>query len=227
MNYKITKEVTFTEDIDFDTTYVETKDLLEGSSSIKIRGIKGKQKSVYNVSYINSEETSRTLVSSEIIRNPVTQVIYVGTRTPTEEELRTMPTGKFIMPYEGKISSSYGLRYVSDYGKREYHLAWDIQGPLNATVVAADGGVVTKVSYTSGYGNHVIISHENGYETVYAHLNKATVKVGQRVAQGEQIGKMGRTGQATGIHVHLEIRKDGVSVDPVDYLGKRDGYNIH
>ena len=70
-----------------------------------------------------------------------------------------------------------------------------------------------------GYGYYVIIDHENGYQTAYAHCNSIDVAVGDRVTKGEEIAKMGSTGRSTGVHLHFEVKKDGEFVNPLEYVG--------
>ena len=85
-------------------------------------------------------------------------------------------------------------------------------------IVAADGGTVTYAQYTGGYGNLVKISHGKGVETYYAHNSSFLVKVGDKVAKGQPIALMGSTGRSTGSHCHFEIRINGVTYNPLNYL---------
>ncbi|WP_251555238.1 peptidoglycan DD-metalloendopeptidase family protein [Neobacillus muris] len=103
----------------------------------------------------------------------------------------------WIWPADGVISDIYGTRQ----GK---HKGIDIAGPLNTPILAVDDGVVEKSYYSDTYGNVIFIKHPNQFVTVYAHLNKRSAAQGQRVRQGEAIGYMGQTGQATGVHLHFE-----------------------
>ena len=100
-----------------------------------------------------------------------------------------------------------------------YHMAIDIANKAAPGIGAAEGGVVIKVlRQRYAYGHHVIIDHGNGLQTLYAHLSQIYVKKGQRVSRGQLIGKMGSTGRSTGIHLHFEVRKNGVPVNPLPYL---------
>jgi len=95
----------------------------------------------------------------------------------------------------------------------------DIAGPRGTPIYAADGGIVTYAGWKGGYGYVVIINHNyNGYETFYAHNSKLLVSVGQTVYKGQQIAKMGSTGNSTGSHCHFEIRYNGVAKNPLNYL---------
>lgn len=117
--------------------------------------------------------------------------------------------GQFIWPTQGLITQ----RPVS------YHMAVDIANPSLPGVAAADGGQVVVVERQRyGYGWHVIVDHKNGYQTLYAHLSDIYVNVGQGVSKGSIIGKMGSTGRSSGPHLHFEVRKSGVLLNPLGYL---------
>ena len=92
-----------------------------------------------------------------------------------------------------------------------YHKGIDIANPNYPPIVAADSGVVTVAGWVdnTGYGNRVMIDHGNGYITLYGHMSRVSVSVGQRVGKGQLIGYVGSTGRSTGPHVHFEIRNSG------------------
>lgn len=118
-------------------------------------------------------------------------------------------TGQLAWPTSGAIT-----QYPS-----WYHMALDIANPSAPGVAAADNGVVILVKYlTYDYGQHVMIDHGNGIVTLYGHLQAIYVKPGDKVTKGQIIGKMGSTGRSTGTHLHFEVRKNGVIVDPRSYL---------
>ena len=118
-------------------------------------------------------------------------------------------TGSFVWPTHGRITQMYSW----------FHKADDIANDIGTQVVAADSGVVTHASWdNTGYGNMIMVDHGNGYVTLYAHLSAYSVKLGDHVTRGSQIGLMGSTGHSTGPHLHFEIRKGGVQVDPLGYL---------
>lgn len=122
----------------------------------------------------------------------------------------------FIWPVRGRISSPYGVR-VSN-GRKEFHSGIDIGGSTRTNIVAAESGRVSYTGYMRGYGNVIILSHDRGYSTVYGHNSVNLVKKGQYVKKGSIIGKVGRTGNATGSHLHFEIRLSGKPVNPLSYL---------
>ncbi len=119
---------------------------------------------------------------------------------------------KWPAPGYGHITSPYGMRW----GK--LHKGIDIGAPTGAKIVASNEGKITTSAYNSSYGNYVIINHGGGYMTVYAHLSKRLVSVGQYVAKGQTIGLCGSTGHSTGPHLHFEIRVNGTAVNPKKYV---------
>ena len=124
--------------------------------------------------------------------------------------------GNFIWPAKGRITSPYGVRIIS--GRKDFHAGIDIGGPTGTNIVAAESGRVSYAGYMRGYGNVIILSHDGGYSTVYGHNSVNLVKKGQYVNRGSIIAKMGSTGNATGPHLHFEIRSSGKPVNPLSYL---------
>jgi len=122
----------------------------------------------------------------------------------------------FIWPVRGRVTSPFGPRVLN--GRKEFHSGIDIGAPTGTTIVAAESGLVSYAGYMRGYGNVIILSHNGGYSTVYAHCSVRLVKKGQHVKKGNIIGKVGRTGNATGPHLHLEVRLSGTPVNPLSYL---------
>lgn len=99
------------------------------------------------------------------------------------------------------------------------HLGIDLAAPKNTPILSSHAGLVIYVGREfKGYGRVVMVEGRDGYASLYAHLAKATVKPGQEIKQGQQIGLMGRTGHATGVHLHFEIRRQSGPVDPLQYL---------
>ncbi len=130
----------------------------------------------------------------------------------------SMQDGRFMMPVRGFVTSPFGYRKAPTGGARKYHQGIDLQGGEGSPVVAAAGGTVVSVSYSWAKGNNVLVQHADGYETAYFHFSKVAVKTGQKVRQGDVLGFEGDTGIATGPHLHFEIHKNGVPVDPALYL---------
>jgi len=121
-------------------------------------------------------------------------------------------TTQFIWPASGGFSQYFSW----------YHPGVDISNLGGGPIRASDSGTVTVAGWPDnfGYGNRVVIDHGNGFTTLYAHMSAIYVSVGQTVSKGDVIGAMGSTGRSTGVHVHLEIRRDGTALNPLSLLGK-------
>jgi murein DD-endopeptidase MepM/ murein hydrolase activator NlpD len=103
-------------------------------------------------------------------------------------------------------------------GKREHHKGVDLAGKEGSKVISVASGVVTWASDRYGYGNLVEVNHGNGYVTRYGHNKEMLVKVGDKVAKGDDLALMGSTGRSTGPHVHFEVLYNGRTQDPVKYI---------
>ena len=144
-----------------------------------------------------------------MLEEPVPAVVKRGTKV-----IRGEGSGKFIWPVvSAKVSSGYGKRW----GRQ--HKGIDLTSSKK-TVLAADHGKVVLAGKNGDYGNTVIIDHNNGYKTLYAHLSKIDVKKGDIVEKGDKIGVMGNTGRSTGVHLHFEVIVNGVNKNPMSYLRK-------
>ncbi len=116
------------------------------------------------------------------------------------------------------VSSSFGPRRDPLLGLLAFHSGMDFRAASGSAVFAAAKGVVIAVDYNGGYGNMVDIDHGNGLSTRYGHMSQVLVTAGQQVNTGEVIGEAGSTGRSTGPHLHYEVRKGGIAVDPAVYL---------
>ncbi|GLX70910.1 metalloendopeptidase [Paenibacillus glycanilyticus] len=130
--------------------------------------------------------------------------------------------GKLGMPLRSnyRISSNFGYRIHPITHVRKLHAGIDFAVPQGTDVYAAESGVVIVAQAWSGYGNTVVIDHGNGLWTLYGHLRNGgiMVKTGQSVKKGEKVAESGNTGDSTGPHLHFEVRKNEVAVDPAGYL---------
>lgn len=128
--------------------------------------------------------------------------------------------GEMIWPIPGHkiITSQYGMRTHPITGLYSLHTGTDVSAPIGANFVATASGVVVKAEYNKYYGNMVIIDHGGGVQTLYAHGSSIEVQLGNLVSQGDVVLKVGSTGYSTGPHAHFEIRIDGKTVNPLDYV---------
>ncbi len=120
--------------------------------------------------------------------------------------------GQFLWPADGPVNSPYGWRWG------RMHDGIDIGGDGGDPILASARGEVVFSDKLGGYGNLIVIKHPNGFFTAYGHNKKNLAKKGKRVKQGELIARMGRTGRATGDHLHFEIRDNDGTFDPQDIL---------
>ncbi|MCU6708394.1 peptidoglycan DD-metalloendopeptidase family protein [Paenibacillus sp. J5C_2022] len=126
-----------------------------------------------------------------------------------------MPIGKNY-----RVTSSFGMRVHPITGKKKQHTGTDFGAPSGTAILAAEDGIVLVSKFMDGYGNVIIIDHGNGLWTLYAHIRHGglLVEEGDAVKRGDQIAEVGNTGNSTGPHLHFEVRKDQVPVNPGGYL---------
>jgi len=126
-------------------------------------------------------------------------------------------------PRISSLTSYFGYRSDPfDSGHAEFHPGIDFKGERGDAAKCTANGKVVFTGWFGGYGNCVRIQHKNNFETLYGHLSKIVVKVGQEVTAGEKIGEIGSTGRSTGNHLHYEVRKNGKPVNPISYLSLND-----
>lgn len=118
-----------------------------------------------------------------------------------------------------RLASGFGYRIDPVYKTTKMHAGLDFAAPQGSPVYATADGVVELAGNTgNGYGNHVVIQHGFSYETLFGHMVRIKVKAGQKIRRGEVIGWVGSTGKSTGPHLHYEVHKNGVPVDPIYYF---------
>jgi murein DD-endopeptidase MepM/ murein hydrolase activator NlpD len=126
---------------------------------------------------------------------------------------------EFFYPLYGKITNGFGLIIHPITGKTAFHNGIDITGKVGDKVKCPFNGVVSKVYFNDVGGNQLIIHHDNGFITGYAHLNKSLVGISERIKQGQVIAEVGKTGRVTGPHLHFTLRDaKGNYLNPLQYL---------
>jgi len=139
--------------------------------------------------------------------------------TKLDKIIATIP---LMMPeYEAKITSHYGTRISPHKKKRKkkcFHSGIDLQAQKGSPIYAAASGIVIKSARVPDYGNFIEIKHSHKFVTKYAHLKEINVKEGSRITRGQFIGTQGKTGNATGEHLHFEILLDNKPINPFDFI---------
>lgn len=126
--------------------------------------------------------------------------------------------GHFIYPVSGPITSPFGYRVHPVTGTTRFHSGLDFGVEFGTPIRAADNGVIIHADWYGGYGNCIIIQHENDLSTLYGHCSQLYVHQGEVIKQGQPVGAVGSTGMSTGPHLHFEVRQAGTPVDPLGYL---------
>ena len=204
---KIKSETTIVE-VPFAIEYKESEKHYVNTTIVQTIGVNGKDEVTSRVSYLEDIEISREITEVKNIKNPVNQVVIIGTK----ELPSTNPTGKLIFPV--------AYRYITDKFEEGGHRGVDFVASVGKPVVAADGGTVIFAGESQSYGNYIVIRHAKGMNTLYAHMSETVVSFGEKVFQGQEIGKVGSTGNSTGAHVHFEVHINNVPVDPYKHFGK-------
>ncbi len=209
----ITKgEETYEAVIDSPIQYIDDDTMYIGEEEVTIEGDDGLSSNVADVTYINGVEEIRDIKETTVLKEATQTQITRGTM----EKPKTASTGTYIYPANGTFTSGYGYRYL--LGIYQFHYGIDIAAAVGTEIYASDGGEVIFSGWKDGYGNTIIIEHDNGVKTLYAHNSLNAVSVGQKVYQGQYIADMGSTGYSTGSHIHFEIQVNGNAVDPLTYL---------
>ena len=196
------------ETIKYKTLTEKDSSLYKGEKKVIKKGSDGEKMVTELIRKQNGQTIGRSVSEENIIAEAVNKVTVVGSKV-----MPSRGSGTFIWPASGGyVSSKMGTRW----GRA--HQGIDIARPSSYGIVAADNGVVKTAGRHSTYGNRVVITHNNGYETLYAHLSSIEVSEGQTVPRGTKIGVMGSTGRSTGVHLHFEVFKNGTNINPMSVL---------
>jgi murein DD-endopeptidase MepM/ murein hydrolase activator NlpD len=194
-------------------------------NSIRKAGIGGVNRYKDLEGYDNSE----LLISTSQKVDQISKQLYIQSKSFDEvidmalKKSDMMASIPAIQPVKNKelkrIASGYGRRIDPYYKKLKFHYGVDFSAPKGTPIYATGDGTVEKVQKSRrGFGNHIVINHGYGYESLYAHMTKYTVRKGQKVKRGDIIGFVGSTGKSTAPHLHYEVHKDGKKINPAYYF---------
>lgn len=221
LRVKVVRTVQYTEKIDYTTEKEYDNTKLVTYERVKVKGVEGSQNVTAEITYVDGVQQSKTILSIEVTKQPVTKVVVVGTKKVTNSSGGSITvgdgitTGSMLWPVPICRNMSRGWRYG--------HYAIDIcNGPVTVMgkpFIAADGGTVVFAGWNSGgYGYMVKIQHANGLQTLYAHCKTLYVVTGQKVTRGQTLGLIGSTGRSSGPHLHFEVIKNGARQNPLNYV---------
>lgn len=168
-----------------------------------------------------STDTEANIASAEPAIYPETPEELKKKEEPKEEEIKKEEPPTFRWPLKGEVTSAFGERTHPLSNNSSIHYGIDIAGSHGDCVISSLPGTVEDTGFDSNLGNYVKVRHNENMQTVYGHLSEILVRKDEVVDGNTRIGSVGSTGAATGPHVHLEVRIDGVSVDPAEYLPKQ------
>lgn len=216
LNVKTTVVITSDEEIPFSKKTEKTSTEMIGYSKVTAAGENGLKRKTETKELVNGEVVSSTELSSEIVKEPVTQVTLVGTAktTASAKQRSAEKSAGFICPLKrGSFTVS------AYYGDGRGHKGMDLATDKGAPIYAAASGTVTLAKYDGAYGYCVVIDHGNGLKTRYGHASVLKVNAGDQVEQGDVIALVGSTGQSSGNHLHIEVILNNNRVNPISYIG--------
>ena len=200
--------------VKYETKIIYDKTINADQSYVKQQGSNGLSKVTFATKQVNNSIVNTAQVTNEVIREAVDRVMVYGAKNVIYYGNTTYWAWPTVKPF--KISSHYGYRIHPIRKTAHLHNGTDITGTSSNNIFAIQSGKVTHAGWSGGgEGINVVINHENGYVSTYMHLSKAIAKVGDRVDKGQLIGLMGCTGSCTGKHLHLTVKKDGKTINPL------------
>ena len=214
LTVRITETRSYEEKTAYKTIKKADDEMYEGDTEVSRKGKRGKSFLVDKTVSINGEVIEKQNLKNEVEEEPVDKVVLVGTK----ERPPTTGTGTFIWPaYDGTFTVTSEFKWR--WGR--HHDGIDMGCRTGNDVLASDGGTVIYAGWQGGYGKLVIIDHENGIQTYYAHNSSLLVSRGDKVFQGQHIAEAGNTGHSFGSHIHFGVKDNGSFKNPRNYLPAR------
>ncbi len=217
LTVKEVEQIVYEEEVAYKIIQEADPSLRLSAVETKVEGESGLNRITANVTYIDGVEVSVDIVTTEVLIEPVDEVILVGTALGSggiSYDGPALGSGSMVWPTgpgTGGISRGFSGSYA--------HNGIDIWGAHGTPIYAVDSGVVVQVQYSDyAYGIMCLVDHGNGVMSRYAHNSSLNVALGDSVSQGQMIAGMGSTGNSTGNHLHFEIILNGTTVDPAPYI---------
>jgi murein DD-endopeptidase MepM/ murein hydrolase activator NlpD len=206
-----------------DTKLRVITDIAPTSGSVRMPGMGGTDTtalSMIDVWNQPEELTQKMMQEISLLKEEATrqEVSFEELTQTMKDRKSTWAATPSIWPVRGWVTSGFGSRISPFTGRVAMHNGIDIATRRDTPIVAPASGLVSYVGYDSGLGRMIRINHRQGVQTVYGHLAKADVEIGQRIKRGDVIGAVGSTGMSTGPHLHYEVFINGLPVDPSHYI---------
>lgn len=214
---KTGRSVTVQEDIPYKTVVNKSDQYMVGTQIVVQKGAAGKKSVTYNIYNVNGQETSREKVDEQVITKAVDKIVTVGTDTIPKGSVSNSVKNAygFIWPVDNSVNN-----YVSAYfGDGRGHKGIDIAAKSGTRIFSAKAGTVEFAGYDGAYGLSIIVNVGGNMKLRYAHCSVIYVRAGDTVSLGENIARVGTTGQVTGPHLHFEVLIGDSQVNPAKYIG--------
>jgi murein DD-endopeptidase MepM/ murein hydrolase activator NlpD len=165
------------------------------------------------------QQTAPTEAAGQPETSTLAYVLYSDQNLPEHVSMEQAILGfDYCTPVMGTLSSNFGYREHPVEGEERFHYGIDIAADTGTAVGCFADGTVTAVGESSSYGKYLIVAHEGGYSTLYAHCSKVTASSGTSVTEGQKIAEVGETGMATGPHLHFELHRESDYLNPIYYV---------
>ena len=213
----VTRTEVYDQEIPFTIEYRDDSSLFTGTQNTSREGTPGYNRVTARVTLLNGVENGRVVIDTVPVSDPVNRIILRGTGALPQGQFSTQPgvDGKFIWP----VPPSYPVtEWHREDGGYWGHSGVDIGAPYGTPIFAGASGTVVSAGWLYDYGLTVVLEHDNGLRTLYAHASALNVTAGQSVSLGETVAFVGQTGKADGNHVHFEVRESGRILNPRHYL---------